>query len=42
MRSLPAMARLVDEFEQVMAEGTSPQRKHLLQRVVKKSGISVN
>ena len=30
------LARLVDEFEQVMAEGTNPQKKHLLQRVVKK------
>lgn len=27
---------LVDEFEQVMAKGTNPQKKHLLHRPAKK------
>jgi len=26
------LAKLVDEFERVMAEGSNPQKKHLLQR----------
>ncbi|MFP4027429.1 MAG: recombinase family protein [Candidatus Brocadiia bacterium] len=30
------MAALVENFEQVMADGTNPQKKHLLQQVVKK------
>ncbi len=30
------LASLVDNFEKVMAEGTNPQKKHLLQRLVKK------
>ncbi len=38
---LPAIDRgtleaLVDHFEEVMAEGTNPQKKHLLRRLVKK------
>ncbi len=30
------LARLVDNFEDVMAEGTNPQKKDLLRRLVKK------
>ena len=30
------LAKLMDDFERVMAEGTNPQKKHLLQHVVKK------
>lgn len=30
------LANMVDEFETLMAAGTNPQKKHLLQRVVKK------
>jgi site-specific DNA recombinase len=30
------LAKMVAEFEEVMAAGTNPQKKHLLQRVVKK------
>ena len=38
---LPAIDRkmrsgLVDNFEEVMAQGTNPQKKHLLRRLVKK------
>jgi len=33
------LAGLVAEFEEVMAEGTNPQKKHLLQRVVKMSRV---
>jgi hypothetical protein len=31
-----AVAALMDDFEQVMAAGTNPQKKHLLRQVVKK------
>lgn len=31
-----ALAKMVYELEEVMASGTNPQKKHLLQRVVKK------
>jgi len=31
-----ALAKMVDEIEETMASGTNPQKKHLLQRVVKK------
>jgi hypothetical protein len=31
-----AVAALIDDFEQVMAAGTNPQKKHLLHQVVKK------
>ncbi len=31
-----AVAALMDDFEQVMAAGTNPQKKHLLHQVVKK------
>lgn len=39
--NLPALDRetlaaLIDDFERVMAEGTNPQKRHLLQRLVKK------
>ena len=39
--ALPALdrdllAKILDEFEEVFAEGTNPQKKDLLQRVVKK------
>ena len=30
------LSGLVDNFEDVMAEGTNPQKKHLLRRLVKK------
>ncbi|MCD6416386.1 MAG: recombinase family protein [Planctomycetes bacterium] len=31
-----AIARMLEEFEEVMAAGTNPQKKHLLQSIVKK------
>ena len=39
---LPAIDKemLVANFEEVMAEGTDPQRKHLLRRLVKKLLVS--
>jgi hypothetical protein len=30
------LSRLVDKFEEVLAEGTNPQKKHLLRQMVKK------